>query len=81
MNRNLLKKPDRDTIKIGDLVWLDGGWEGNSWSKDSKISGPFFVKMVLFRQNTDARIDVLNVENGEVKSLMVSWLYVLKEQK
>ena len=81
MDKNLLKKPDKDSIKMGDLVWIDGDWKGNLWSTISKISGPFFVKRVLFRQNTDARVDVLNTENGEEKSLIVSWLYVVKEQK
>ena len=80
MNRNLLKKSNKETIKTGDLVWIEGKWNRKLPYHD-QISGPFFVKRVLFRQNPDARIDVLNVENGEEKSLMSSWLYVLKEQK
>ena len=81
MNENLLKKSDKNTIKTGDLVWILGQWNGLDFGIERKISGPFFVKKVLFRQNTDARVDVLNSENGEERSLMASWLYVLKEQK
>jgi len=80
MNRNLLKKPDKNTIKTGDLVWVEGKWDRKLPYHD-QISGPFFVKRVLFRRMDDVRVDVLNVENGEEKSLMASWLYVLKEEK
>jgi hypothetical protein len=78
---DLLKKPDKNTIKTGDLVWFRGQWDGRDFGISMKISGPYLVKKVLFRPNPDARIDVVNTENGEERSLMASWLYVPKEEK
>tara|TARA_Y100000593_G_scaffold16044_1_gene31674 strand:- start:2131 stop:2376 length:246 start_codon:yes stop_codon:yes gene_type:complete len=81
MNRNLLKAADKNTLKEGDLVWLEGKWKGKFSFEYPGICGPFFVKLVLFRDSSSARIDLINPENGETKSVLSTWLRVPKEEK
>ena len=81
MDRKILKLVDKNTLKEGDLVWLEGDWSGKfSWDFP-EICGPFFVKRVLFRDSSSARIDLINPENGETKSVLSTWLRVPKEEK
>jgi len=81
MSKKILKLVDKNTLKEGDLVWLEGDWNGKfSWDFP-EICGPFFVKRVLFRDSSSARIDLINPENGETKSVLSTWLRVPKGEK
>ena len=81
MSKNILSAADKNKLKEGDLVWLQGDWSGKfSWDYP-EICGPFFVKRVLFRESSSARIDLINPENGETKSVLSTWLKVAKEEE
>ena len=78
-------QPNKKDIKPGDLVWMSGPWKGPDYvqffEENPALTGPYFVKRVVFPSENDARVDILNPENGEEKSVMSSWLRVPKEEK
>ena len=90
MIRRNFRVPDREELKSGLAIWLDGRhFEDTNpiGSKDhngnSLICGPFLVERVLFgnfQGIREPRVDLVDPETGQRRSMMCSWLLVPRKE-
>jgi len=79
----------KEELQTGNVVWLQGnsfldtspiGPEANS--EKQLVCGPFLIERVLFGGGhiQEHRVDLVDPETGDRRSMMRSWLLVPKEQ-
>ena len=78
----------REELVIGRAIWFEGKsfldtsvsypYDGNG-----PVCGPFLIERVLFGGGRiqKPRVDLVNPETGDRRSMMHSWLKVPKEDK
>ena len=78
---------DRNEVKTGLAIWLDGTFFestnpiGPKPNDDtSPVCGPFLVDRVLFTTQPEPRVDLVDPATGRRRSMMCSWLLVPKEE-
>ena len=91
MNRSNFIRLEKDQVRTGLAVWLDGKSFGDTspiepgfQRGDAPVCGPFLVERVLFgnfQGIQEPQVDLVNPATGDRRSMMSSWLLVPKESK
>ena len=87
MIENNFRELRSEELATGIAIWL----HGKSFLDTEPISrvdrcrhpvcGPFLIERILFRTQPEPRVDLVNPETGDRRSMMCSWLLVPKEDK
>ena len=75
-----------EELAAGVAIWL----QGKSFLDTSPVGppagtglnpvcGPFLIERILFQSFPEPRVDLVNPETGDRRSMMCSWLLVPKE--
>ena len=89
------RTPDKNELKEGMAIWLEGRNFGDTdpvlmrvdKHKPISVCGPFLIERILFKKKHpshpdilgDCRVDLVDPETGRRRSMMSSWLLVPKE--
>jgi len=78
----------QDELKEGIAIWLQGksfldtsGLGPPAGTGRHPVCGPFLIERILFRTQPEPRVDLVNTETGDRRSMMCSWLLVPKEKQ
>ena len=80
------RTPKMNEIEKGLPVWLNGkSFEDtrNLFHKDDSqqpVCGPFLIGRILFTGHTEPRVDIIDPQSGNERSMLSSWLLVPKEK-
>ena len=76
----------KEELKPGIAIWLQGktflntsGVGPPAGTGRHPVCGPFLVERVLFQSAPEPRVDIVDPETGDRRSMMHSWLLVPKE--
>ena len=88
MTRRDFRTPQTKELKSGLAIWLDGRhfFDTNPIGpkprdQTTPVCGPYLVERVLFQARPEARVDLIDPETGDRRSMMCSWLLVPRENK
>lgn len=78
----------QDELRTGMAVWLQGksfldtgGVATPSGIRYHDVCGPYLIERVLFNNQLEPRIDIINPGTGDRRSMLSSWLLVPKEEQ
>ena len=77
----------KDELKPGTAIWLQGktfldtsGIGPPAGTGKHPVCGPFLVARILFQSAPEPRVDIVDPQTGDRRSMMYSWLLVPKEE-
>ena len=77
----------KEELKPGIAIWLQGktflntsGIGPPAGTGRHPVCGPFLVERVLFQSAPEPRVDIVDPETGDRRSMMCSWLLIPKEK-
>ena len=75
-----------EELNSGVAVWLHGkGFEDTSITPHPEgtgpVCGPYLIERVIYRNNVEPRVFIINPETGRGRSMMSSWLLVPREKQ
>ena len=86
MTRRNFRTPMHTELRSGLAIWLDGRhFEDTNpigpkpRDQTTPVCGPFLIERVLFQSRPEPRVDLIDPETGNRRSMMCSWILVPRE--
>jgi len=81
------RQPRQDELQEGAPIWLLGKSFLDTLSigrrptpfEGHPICGPFLIERVLFKNQIEPRVDIIDPATGDRRAMLCSWLLVPKE--
>ena len=82
------RQPRQDELQEGAPIWLLGksfldtlsiGLPVESPDERHPVCGPFLIERVLFKNQIEPRVDIIDPATGDRRAMLCSWLLVPKE--